>query len=173
MLDPQLLRNDIEVLAEKLAIKGYVLDIPAFQALEEQRKLLQVQVEDLQANRNSRSKLLGKTKAQGGDVDALMQEVAAFADQLKQSQVELEKVQTADYQMVLMDLDMPVMDGYEATKIIRQMRPDIASTKVLAMTAHAHISKDKSYLEHGMDDFVLKPFEPEDLFYKVRKYVKK
>jgi len=80
---------------------------------------------------------------------------------------------SGSFDIVLMDIQMPIMDGYEATKIIRQMRPDIASTKVLAMTAHAHISKDKSYLEHGMDDFVLKPFEPEDLFYKVRKYVKK
>ena len=80
---------------------------------------------------------------------------------------------SGSFDIVLMDIQMPIMDGYEATKVIRQMRPDIASTKVLAMTAHAHISKDKSYLEHGMDDFVLKPFEPEDLFYKVRKYVKK
>ena len=39
------------------------------------------------------------------------------------------------------------------------------------MTAHAHISKDEKFKEYGMDDFVLKPFEPEQLFYKIAKYV--
>ena len=93
MLDPHLLRNDIQLVAEKLAIKGYALDVPAFQSLEEQRKSLQVQVEDFQAQRNSRSKLIGKTKAEGGDIEALMLEVASFADQLKQSQISLDQVQ--------------------------------------------------------------------------------
>lgn len=94
MLDPQLLRNDIQVIAQRLAVKGFTLDIEAFQLLEDQRKTLQVEVEDLQAKRNSRSKLIGKTKAQGGDVDALMQEVASFADQLKSSQGKLEAVKS-------------------------------------------------------------------------------
>lgn len=94
MLDSQLLRNDIQTVAERLAIRGYTLDVDALQTLEKQRKTLQVQVEDLQAQRNSRSKLIGKTKAEGGDVEALMQEVASFADQLKQSQAELDVVQS-------------------------------------------------------------------------------
>ena len=41
---------------------------------------------------------------------------------------------------------------------------------ILAMTAHAHISKDKQYLEYGMNDFVLKPFEPSQLFSKIAQY---
>ena len=94
MLDPQLLRNDIDAVAERLNIKGYRLDKQAYLSLEEQRKKLQIESEDLQAKRNSRSKLIGKTKAEGGDVEALMQEVASFADQLKESQVKLEQVQT-------------------------------------------------------------------------------
>ena len=94
MIDPQILRNEIQSAADKLVIKNFELDIASYQALEEQRKSLQVEVEDLQAQRNSRSKLIGKTKADGGDVEALMQEVASFADQLKESQIKLEKVQT-------------------------------------------------------------------------------
>ena len=92
MIDPQILRNDIQGVAEKLLIKSYQLDVAAFQALEAQRKSVQIEVEDLQAQRNSRSKLIGKTKAQGGDVDALMKEVASFGDQLKESQVKLEQI---------------------------------------------------------------------------------
>jgi len=94
MLDPQLLRNDIKTVAKRLEIRGYSLDIDAFVSLETQRKKLQIEVEDFQAQRNSRSKLIGKTKAEGGDIEALMQEVASFADQLKESQHKLDSVQS-------------------------------------------------------------------------------
>lgn len=95
MLDPQLLRNDIESVATALKIKGHDLDVAAFQTLEAERKALQVASEELQAKRNARSKDIGKTKATGGDVDALMQEVASFADQQKTAQQKLEKVKEA------------------------------------------------------------------------------
>jgi CheY-like chemotaxis protein len=72
------------------------------------------------------------------------------------------------FSIVLMDLQMPVMDGQEATKYIReQMQEPISSIPILAMTAHAHISKDEQFKDYGMDDFVLKPFEPEQLFEKI------
>lgn len=93
MLDPQLLRNNINAVAKALKIKGYDLDVAAFTALEVQRKALQVESEDLQAKRNARSKEIGQTKAQGGDVDALMAVVASFADRLKAAQSRLEQVQ--------------------------------------------------------------------------------
>lgn len=92
MLDPNLLRNDIDAAAKALKIKGYDLDVQAYQTLETERKALQVESEELQAKRNARSKEIGKTKAQGGDVDALMAEVASFADQLKAAQQKLEEV---------------------------------------------------------------------------------
>lgn len=92
MIDPQLLRNDIEAVAAALKIKGHVLDVAAYQALEAKRKSLQVESEELQAKRNARSKEIGKTKAQGGDVEALMREVNSFADRMKQAQVELDSV---------------------------------------------------------------------------------
>ena len=97
MLDPNLLRNDIDVVAKALKIKGYDLDVEAYQSLESDRKALQVESEELQAKRNARSKEIGKTKAQGGDVDALMAEVASFADQLKASQEKLEEVKELLY----------------------------------------------------------------------------
>ena len=92
MIDPQLLRSEPEQVAAALKLKGHDFDVAAYQALEVRRKALQVEAEELQAKRNSRSKEIGKTKAQGGDVEALMAEVASFADRMKAAQSELETV---------------------------------------------------------------------------------
>ncbi len=79
-----------------------------------------------------------------------------------------------DFDIILMDLQMPVMDGYEATQVIRRnMPPGKSDMPILAMTAHAHIAKDEKFREYDMDDFVLKPFDPEDLFYKIAKYMRR
>lgn len=87
-------------------------------------------------------------------------------------QLGVEAVKTKKYDLILMDIQMPIMDGYEATQYIRaNMPPEIANMPILAMTAHANISKDHSYREYGMDDFVLKPFKPEQLFGKIAQYV--
>ena len=78
------------------------------------------------------------------------------------------------FDIILMDLQMPKMDGYETTQHIRQnMAPAIASLPILAMTAHAHISQDNKFREYSMDDYVLKPFEPEQLFQKISQYTMK
>ena len=69
MLDPQLLRNDTAQVAERLVLRGYQLDVEAFQELEVDRKKLQIETEELQAKRNARSKEIGKVKAAGGDAD--------------------------------------------------------------------------------------------------------
>lgn len=87
-------------------------------------------------------------------------------------QVAIDLLRQHAYDLILMDIQMPVMDGYEATRYIRDhFPPEKARTPILTMTAHAHIAKDEKFKEYGMDDFVLKPFEPEDLFYKISKYV--
>ncbi len=89
-----------------------------------------------------------------------------------QEAVDILKTQT--FHIILMDISMPIMDGYEATQHIRNNMPEhIANIPILAMTAHAHISKDNKFKEYGMDDFVLKPFEPKQLFDKITQYTKK
>lgn len=65
MLDPNLLRNEPDAVAEKLARRGFKLDVDKLGALEERRKVLQVKTENLQAERNSRSKLLARRKRAG------------------------------------------------------------------------------------------------------------
>jgi len=89
-------------------------------------------------------------------------------------QIAIDLLREKDFDLVLMDVQMPVMDGYEATKTVREeFPPEKAKMHIIAMTAHAHISKNEKYKEYGMDDYVLKPFEPEDLFFKIAKYVKR
>ncbi len=99
MLDPKLLRSDINAVAERLLVKRYRLDTAAFLALEEQRKALQLAAEDLQQERNSYSKsmgkLIGEAKAKGEDVEPLK----AKGEQLKMASAaadtELTEVQDA------------------------------------------------------------------------------
>ena len=93
MIDPQLLRGDLAAVAQKLKLKGYELPLSDYQELEAQRKQLQVEAESLQGQRNAKSKQIGQIKARGGDVEAIMQEVAGFADRLKAAQTDLEDTQ--------------------------------------------------------------------------------
>ncbi len=89
-------------------------------------------------------------------------------------QIAVDILKENTFDIILMDIQMPVMDGYETTHYIRNNMPEaISKIPILAMTAHAHISKDEKFKEYGMDDFVLKPFEPNQLFQKVTTYVNK
>ena len=89
MLDIQLLRNNIEGVAERLATRGFTLDRSAFQGLESQRKSLQTRTQELQASRNSLSKQVGLLKGRGEDATAVMAQVAALKDELEANEVRL------------------------------------------------------------------------------------
>jgi len=104
MLDPQLLRNDLEQAASALARRGYHLDMEQFASLEARRKELQTRVEEFQNRRNTRSKEIGKVKAAGGDIEPLKREVADLAGELDSSKEKLEDVRAALDHMLL---DMP------------------------------------------------------------------
>ena len=83
MLDLQLLRTQLDQVAQGLASRGTTLDCAAFQALEDERKTLQTRTQELQARRNTLSRQIGQLKSKGEDVSAVMQEVAGLGDQLK------------------------------------------------------------------------------------------
>ena len=89
MLDPKFLRNELEVTAERLATRGFILDIAHLIQLEEKRKSLQVATEELQASRNAISKSIGQAKARGEDVDAIMAQVGDLGSQLDAKKIEL------------------------------------------------------------------------------------
>jgi seryl-tRNA synthetase len=90
MLDPKYLRSDITEAAARLATRGYVLDVAAVNVLEEKRKDLQSRTQELQAERNARSKSIGEAARRGEDVAPLKAEVTKINDELETSKVELE-----------------------------------------------------------------------------------
>ena len=107
MLDIQTLRNDLTNVAARLAIRGYVLDTARFEGLEGERKSIQTRTQELQAKRNSSSKLIGQAKAKGEDTSTIMAEVASLGDELKQAEVQLGEVQGALQQLLEVIPNMP------------------------------------------------------------------
>lgn len=93
MLDIKELRTNTETLKEKLKQRGYILDVDYFSQLEEKRKHLQSHTQQLQADRNAKSKEIGKIKAKGGDIDQIKAEVEAINHELKTSDAELDNLQ--------------------------------------------------------------------------------
>lgn len=93
MLDPKLLRHNLEDIAAKLKQRGITLDIPRLNALEEQRKTLQTRLQDLQNERNVRSKAIGQAKAKGENVDPLFQQLKELNESLKMSEEQFNQVQ--------------------------------------------------------------------------------
>ncbi len=93
MLDPKLIRTDLETVAEKLKIRGFELDTARLQELESQRKGLQTETEQLQNERNTRSKAIGKAKASGEDIAPLLAEVSDLGDRLDAGKQKLAELQ--------------------------------------------------------------------------------
>ena len=93
MLDPNLLRNELDAVAEKLARRGFKLDVETLRSQEERRKVLQVETETLQAERNSRSKSIGQAKARGEDIEPLRLEVNTLGEKLDAAKAELDALQ--------------------------------------------------------------------------------
>jgi len=93
MLDPKRFRQDLDQLAADLLRRGYKLDTEAFVELDSQRKELQVKTQDLQNERNTRSKSIGKAKASGDDIQPLLDEVSRLGDELKNGEKALSALQ--------------------------------------------------------------------------------
>lgn len=129
MLDPNLLRNEPDAVAEKLARRGFKLDVETLRSLEERRKVLQVETENLQAERNSRSKSIGQAKARGEDIEPLRQEVNALGERLDAAKAELDALQNEirDFALALPNLpadEVPLgKDDSENQEISRWGQP--------------------------------------------------
>jgi seryl-tRNA synthetase len=93
MLDPKLLRNEFERVAQNLARRGIDLEPASYEQLESQRKTFQVQAEELRQQRNSKSKAIGQAKAAGEDIEPLTAAVQSLGDELKAAEVALTEVQ--------------------------------------------------------------------------------
>lgn len=89
MLDAKYLRTDVQTTADKLATRGFKLDVDNLSQLEEKRKSLQIKTQELQNERNVRSKSIGKAKAAGEDIQPLLAQVGELGDQLDSAKAEL------------------------------------------------------------------------------------
>ncbi len=114
MLDPRLLRQDLAAVAAQLKRRGFTLDVDAIGALEERRKRLQVDTQQLRNERNTRSKAIGQAKAKGEDIAPLLAEVGRLGDELKQKEAALAGLQQ-ELEAIVMGipnlLDEDVPDG--------------------------------------------------------------
>jgi len=116
----------------------------------------------------------GKARVLLAEDDPLNQEVALMLlgeigwtiDVADDGQKTVDQVAAGDYQLILMDMHMPVMDGVEATRRIRQL-PTGGAVPIIAMTANAFTEDKQRCLEAGMNDFVTKPVVPDTLFAKI------
>ncbi|HSX72009.1 MAG TPA: serine--tRNA ligase [Pseudomonas sp.] len=94
MLDSKLVRTQLQEIADRLATRGFQLDVARFEALESQRKSVQMRTEQLQAERNARSKSIGQAKARGEDIAPLLAEVDKMGSDLEEGKRELDGIQT-------------------------------------------------------------------------------
>jgi seryl-tRNA synthetase len=112
MLDPKIVRSELDEVAQQLGRRGFVLDKNAFSDLEARRREVQARTQSLQGERNSRSKAIGQAKARGEDIAPLLAEMNSFGDELKQMEGELEAIQTSLEDILLgvpniLDADVP------------------------------------------------------------------
>lgn len=129
MLDPKLLRNETEQVAEQLARRGFDLDVELLAKLEEERKQAQLEAQELQTERNSRSKNIGKAKAAGEDIAPLLKEIEDLGDRHKAAESRLNDVlmQLQDIAMGIPNLpqaDVPAgKDESENQEVLRWGSP--------------------------------------------------
>ena len=126
MLDAKLLRTDPEHVAANLATRNYELDTAAITELEKKRKTVQTRTEELQRERNTRSKAIGKAKAQGEDIAPLLAEVDSLGGDLSSSESELAEIQ-AEVNALLMTVpnllheSVPPGSSEDDNKVVREV----------------------------------------------------
>jgi len=125
MIDPKLLRQSAADVAANLARRGFEFDADAYLALEERRKALQVETEQLQSERNASAKRIGKAKAAGEDIEPLLAAVKDLGDRLEAGEKALQEVQgqLRDIELGLPNLladDVPTGDSEDDNTEVRQ-----------------------------------------------------
>ena len=110
MIDPKLLRQDLTELKQKLAKRGYELDVDFWQQLESQRKSLQVLTEDLQAKRNAGAKQVGALKKDGEDASELLAEMQSISGDIKKAEEDLKALQDKINEVALQIPNIPADD---------------------------------------------------------------
>ncbi len=126
MIDPNFLRNDLENTKKNLARRGFELDTETLLNLEAQRKTLQIELQELQSQRNQASKAIGQAKARGEDIAPFTAEVSGVGDKIKIVDVKLENIQAqlSDILLTIPNLlDESVPEGKDESdnQVVRQV----------------------------------------------------
>ncbi len=151
MLDPKFLRAELAQTAERLATRGMTLDVAAISALEEQRRVLQVETQELQNQRNTKSKAIGQAKARGEDIAPLLAEVDGLGAQLDSAKIRLDAV-LAELDKIalsipnLPDLSVPV--GKDETENLEVRR--VGAPRQFDFPVQDHVALGEAYAE-GLD----------------------
>ncbi len=151
MLDPKFLRAELAQTAERLATRGMTLDVAAISALEEQRRVLQVETQELQNQRNTKSKAIGQAKARGEDIAPLLAEVDGLGAQLDAAKIRLDAV-LAELDKIalsipnLPDLSVPV--GKDETENLEVRR--VGAPRQFDFPVQDHVALGEAYAE-GLD----------------------
>jgi seryl-tRNA synthetase len=150
MLDPALLRGQLDSVAEQLKTRGYHLDKTAIEQIEAQRKAAQIETQELQNLRNSRSKAIGQAKGKGEDVSALMAEVAGIGDKLKANEHELAQIQTTIANVALEMPNLPdasVPVGNDESQNVEQHRWGTPRKFEFAVKDHVELGSRNGWLD--------------------------
>ena len=151
MLDSKLVRGQLHEVAERLAIRGFQLDVARFEALEAQRKTIQTRTEQLQAERNSRSKAIGQAKQRGEDIAPMLADVDRMGSELEQGKRELDAIQL-ELDGLLLSIpnlpheSVPVGADEEGNVEVRRW----GTPKAFDFTIQDHVSLGE---QHGWLDF--------------------
>jgi seryl-tRNA synthetase len=125
MLDPRLFRTELDTVCQQLQRRGFMFDAATYSNLEAQRKDIQVKTQELQNERNSRSKAIGQAKARGEDTQALLDQVQHLGDALKAAENQLDGIQTQLATLMAgipNILDASVPDGKDETSNVEISR---------------------------------------------------
>lgn len=176
------LRNQLEDLGIKALLNKPYTPSQLVNALslafsETEKPGMSLKSQDLQGRSLFKKKLAGRRILLVED-NSINQQVAreilaaagAAVDIAENGQQALEKIENNDYDLVLMDLQMPVMDGIEATRILRD-NPRHTRLPIIALTAHALSDSREQCLALGMNDFISKPFLPEEMLFTISRHL--
>lgn len=150
MLDPKVLRENLDIVAQSLNKRNAKIDLSVFSSLDDERKILQAEVEKLQNIRNTKSKSIGIAKSQGEDVALLLTEVGDLGDKLKSSNERLSIIQAEIKDFVLripniVHNEIPVGKDETANKEIKRW----GEPKNLGFTPKDHV--DLGLKDNGLD----------------------
>ena len=156
----------IDVYSEKGKGSAFVVTVPLKTAKEDRRRTERTTYQEYDFS-GKRVLLVEDNELNSEIATEILTEYGFIVDTAENGAEALEKVSTSKpgtYDLVLMDVQMPVMNGYEATKCIRKLKdPALANISILAMTANAFDEDRKKALESGMDGFLSKPIVIKEL----------